>query len=239
MRGSASRRDGALGPGGKGPRAATGGTVAAGLGCFEHGPGRGLRPLERLGRSQRQRQTLCLRAGRHSPGRSAGSVRRGAPAVFRPAAGAASPGPRKTSGGRNSKASRNRPTPTTPKPSTVSIGNWHDPRNRLLRSEHVQHIMQARYDLYLRKLKGKHDEEVLFQIQREIAAVDPSTFWGIRRHGLSRHVPPHGQSVPRVRLGGRTAVEGRAQSLDAQRYGVFLRPCRLLSPDDSLARRRR
>jgi hypothetical protein len=58
-----------------------------------------------------------------------------------------------------------------------------DPRNRLLRTEHIQHIMQARYDIYLRKLKGKHDEEVLFQIQRDIAAVDPTTFWGIGATG--------------------------------------------------------
>jgi hypothetical protein len=58
-----------------------------------------------------------------------------------------------------------------------------DPRNRLLKTEHIQHIMQARYDLYLRKLQGKHDDEVLFQIQREIAALDPTTFWGIGATG--------------------------------------------------------
>lgn len=58
-----------------------------------------------------------------------------------------------------------------------------DPRNRLLKNEHLQHIMQARYDLYLRKLQGKHDDEVLFQIQREIAALDPTTFWGIGATG--------------------------------------------------------
>jgi hypothetical protein len=54
-----------------------------------------------------------------------------------------------------------------------------DPRNRLLQNEHVQHIMKARFDVYLRKVAGKHDDEVLFQIQREIAALDPTTFWGI------------------------------------------------------------
>ena len=58
-----------------------------------------------------------------------------------------------------------------------------DPRNRLLKNEHVQHIMEARYDVYLRKLKGKHDDEVLFQIEREIAALDPTTFWGIGATG--------------------------------------------------------
>ena len=58
-----------------------------------------------------------------------------------------------------------------------------DPRNRLLKNEEIQHIMQARYDLYLRKLKGRHDDEKIFDILREIAAFDPTTFWGIGATG--------------------------------------------------------
>lgn len=54
-----------------------------------------------------------------------------------------------------------------------------DPRNKLLETDHLQHIMKARYDLYLRKFKGDHTQAKLFEIQRQIAKVDPNSFWGV------------------------------------------------------------
>lgn len=58
-----------------------------------------------------------------------------------------------------------------------------DPRNRILKNEEIQHIMQARYDLYLRKFKGRHDDDKIFDVLREIAAFDSTTFWGIGATG--------------------------------------------------------
>jgi hypothetical protein len=43
--------------------------------------------------------------------------------------------------------------------------------------------MKARYDLYLRKLKGDHTAEKLLQIQQQIADFDPNTFWGVGATG--------------------------------------------------------
>ncbi len=54
-----------------------------------------------------------------------------------------------------------------------------DPRNRLLENDHRQHILKNRYDLRLRQSKGDHTNEKVLEIQREIAKIDPDTFWGV------------------------------------------------------------
>jgi hypothetical protein len=51
-----------------------------------------------------------------------------------------------------------------------------DPRNRVLDHERIQRIMVAKYHLYKR---WPNHQEQRFDVQREIAAFDPSTFWGI------------------------------------------------------------
>jgi len=51
-----------------------------------------------------------------------------------------------------------------------------DPRNRVLDHERIQRIMIAKYLVYARW--PKHEEQ-RFDVQREIAAFDPDTFWGI------------------------------------------------------------
>lgn len=51
-----------------------------------------------------------------------------------------------------------------------------DPRNKALDHERLQRIMIAKYLVYSRW--PKHEEQ-RFDVQREIAALDPSTFWGI------------------------------------------------------------
>lgn len=53
-----------------------------------------------------------------------------------------------------------------------------DPRNRLLEKDHIQHIMKAKYDLYRRMGKDNQDDKIL-DLQRQIAKVDPDTFWGV------------------------------------------------------------
>jgi hypothetical protein len=58
-----------------------------------------------------------------------------------------------------------------------------DPRNRMLDTDHIQHIMKARYDLYIRKLKGDRTNAKILDIQRAIAKVDPDTFWGVGATG--------------------------------------------------------
>lgn len=55
-----------------------------------------------------------------------------------------------------------------------------DPRNRILDHERIQRIMIAKYHLYARW--PKHQEQ-RFDVQREIAALDPDTFWGIGARG--------------------------------------------------------
>jgi hypothetical protein len=55
-----------------------------------------------------------------------------------------------------------------------------DPRNRVLDHERVQRIMVAKYLVYSRW--PKHEEQ-RFDVQREIAAFDPDTFWGIGARG--------------------------------------------------------
>jgi hypothetical protein len=51
-----------------------------------------------------------------------------------------------------------------------------DPRNRVLDHERIQRIMIAKFHIY-RRWPG-HDEK-RFDVQREIAKLDPNTFWGI------------------------------------------------------------
>jgi hypothetical protein len=51
-----------------------------------------------------------------------------------------------------------------------------DPRNKALDHERLQRIMIAKYLVYSRW--PKHEEQ-RFDVQREIAALDPDTFWGI------------------------------------------------------------
>jgi hypothetical protein len=55
-----------------------------------------------------------------------------------------------------------------------------DPRNRVLDHERIQRIMIARYLVYARW--PKHEEQ-RFDVQRQIAAFDPDTFWGIGARG--------------------------------------------------------
>lgn len=55
-----------------------------------------------------------------------------------------------------------------------------DPRNRVLDHERVQRIMVGKYLVYSRW--PKHEEE-RFEVQREIAAFDRDTFWGIGARG--------------------------------------------------------
>lgn len=51
-----------------------------------------------------------------------------------------------------------------------------DPRNKILTHEQVQRIMKAKFDL-CRSWPGH--EEQRFEVQREIAAYDPDTYWGV------------------------------------------------------------
>lgn len=55
-----------------------------------------------------------------------------------------------------------------------------DPRNKVLDHERIQRIMVAKYLVYSRW--PKHEEQ-RFDVQREIAAFDPDTFWGIGARG--------------------------------------------------------
>lgn len=55
-----------------------------------------------------------------------------------------------------------------------------DPRNGILDPENIQRMMVAKFHIY-RSWKG-HEEE-RFRIQREIAAFNPDTFWGIGARG--------------------------------------------------------
>jgi len=55
-----------------------------------------------------------------------------------------------------------------------------DPRNRVLDHERIQRIMIAKYHVFLRWPK---QQERRFDVQREIAAFDPDTFWGIGARG--------------------------------------------------------
>ena len=55
-----------------------------------------------------------------------------------------------------------------------------DPRNRILDHERIQRIMVAKYLVYSRW--PKHELQ-RFDVQREIAAFDPDTFWGIGARG--------------------------------------------------------
>jgi hypothetical protein len=51
-----------------------------------------------------------------------------------------------------------------------------DPRNRILSHEQIQRMMVARYHVYKR---WPGHEEQRFAVQKEIAALDPTTFWGV------------------------------------------------------------
>ncbi len=51
-----------------------------------------------------------------------------------------------------------------------------DPRNRVLDHERIQRIMVAKYHVYKR---WPNHQEQRFDVQRAIAAFDPTTFWGI------------------------------------------------------------
>ena len=55
-----------------------------------------------------------------------------------------------------------------------------DPRNRVLDHERIQRIMIAKYRVYAR-WPGHQDQR--FDVQREIAMLDPDTFWGIGARG--------------------------------------------------------
>ena len=55
-----------------------------------------------------------------------------------------------------------------------------DPRNKALDHERLQRIMVAKYLVYFRWPKN---QEKRFDVQREIAALDPDTFWGIGATG--------------------------------------------------------
>lgn len=71
-----------------------------------------------------------------------------------------------------------------------------DPRNKILSKENIQRMMVAKYHIY-KSWKGA--EEKRFDIQREIAAFDPSTFWGIGARG---YLGMHGRSeVPYLTYG--------------------------------------
>jgi hypothetical protein len=71
-----------------------------------------------------------------------------------------------------------------------------DPRNRVLDHERIQRIMVAKYLVYRRW--PKHEEQ-RFDIQREIAAFDPDTFWGIGARGeLGLH---HHSTTPMLTYG--------------------------------------
>lgn len=63
-----------------------------------------------------------------------------------------------------------------------------DPRNKILSPENLQRMMVAKYHIY-KSWKGA--EEKRFDVQREIAALDPTTFWGIGARG---YVGMHGRS---------------------------------------------
>jgi hypothetical protein len=71
-----------------------------------------------------------------------------------------------------------------------------DPRNKILSHENIQRMMVAKFHIY-KKWKGH--EEQRFQIQQEIAAFDPTTFWGI---GANGYVGMYGKSpVPYLTYG--------------------------------------
>ena len=71
-----------------------------------------------------------------------------------------------------------------------------DPRNRVLDHERIQRIMIAKYHVY--KRWPKHEEQ-RFDVQREIAAFDPDTFWGIGARGeLGLH---HRSATPMLTYG--------------------------------------
>jgi len=55
-----------------------------------------------------------------------------------------------------------------------------DPRNKILSHENIQRIMVAKFHIY-RSWKGHEDKR--FDVQKEIAAFDPATFWGIGANG--------------------------------------------------------
>jgi hypothetical protein len=55
-----------------------------------------------------------------------------------------------------------------------------DPRNKVLDQERIQRLMIAKYHVYLR---WPGHEEQRFDVQREIAAFAPDTFWGIGARG--------------------------------------------------------
>lgn len=60
-----------------------------------------------------------------------------------------------------------------------------DPRNRILSHEYIQRMMIARFHVYKR---WPGHEEQCFDVQREIATFDPTTFWGIGAIGyLAMH----------------------------------------------------
>jgi hypothetical protein len=56
-----------------------------------------------------------------------------------------------------------------------------DPRNRVLDHERIQRMMIAKFHVY--KRWPKHEDQ-MFEVQREIAAFDPDTFWGIGATGF-------------------------------------------------------
>ena len=107
-----------------------------------------------------------------------------------------------------------------------------DPRNRVLDHERIQRMMIAKYHVYLRW--PKHEEQ-RFDVQRDIAAFDPDTFWGIGA-GRTRPALPHGNADAHLRLGCEPGPLW-PERLGHDRHGLLLRPCRdLCRPPDAHGR---
>ena len=71
-----------------------------------------------------------------------------------------------------------------------------DPRNKILSHENIQRMMVAKFHIY-RNWKGHEDQR--FDVQKEIAAFDPDTFWGI---GANGYIGMYGRSpVPYLTYG--------------------------------------
>lgn len=80
------------------------------------------------------------------------------------------------------KALENKPQPTAADYAAADAciqREFDDPRNKFLENDHRQHILKARYDLYLRQAGGNHEDDKVLAVQRQIAALDPTTFWGV------------------------------------------------------------
>jgi hypothetical protein len=55
-----------------------------------------------------------------------------------------------------------------------------DPRKAIMPAEYIQRMMVAKFHIY-KRWKGHEDDR--FEVQRQIAALDPETFWGIGARG--------------------------------------------------------